>query len=220
MSNPALRQGIASHLARLHNMDLTGEVEPLIWHSCDAMIHLMKPESMLPGFDFTELVEEVRRYRSIVHSTLPKLVTCHGDMKPANIIRLGSQENSTVFIDFELSGLGYRGYDIFKLFRTDEVDGDKLRQFVIDYVQKSTPEGVADECEVQRVHAEALMFEPLTYLEPVIFFNSVCAEYPDTAERFSDLAHARWEKYLQTKHFIEERADALRRLNIVCRFEK
>jgi len=184
------------------------------------MIHLMKPESMLPGFDFTELVEEVRRYRSIVHSTLPKLVTCHGDMKPANIIRLGSQENSTVFIDFELSGLGYRGYDIFKLFRTDEVDGDKLRQFVIDYVQKSTPEGVADECEVQRVHAEALMFEPLTYLEPVIFFNSVCAEYPDTAERFSDLAHARWEKYLQTKHFIEERADALRRLNIVCRFEE
>ena len=43
----------------------------------------------------------------------------HGDLKPSNVLRL--RRGGITFIDFELAGPNYRGYDIFKLFRTSKL---------------------------------------------------------------------------------------------------
>ena len=70
-----------------------------------------------------------------------------GDLKPSNVMRL-SQDDSAAsvaggavqcqFIDFELSGDHYRGYDLFKLFRTaDEPNVENMRSFLSTYATAS-----------------------------------------------------------------------------------
>jgi thiamine kinase-like enzyme len=229
MSDTTLRKDIAERLAHLHALETPPNLDwccddPLIWCACDALTSRTNRDLMLPGFDLDELIEHVELYRNVVASTSPKVVTGHGDLKPTNIIQLpenrGLSNSHIQFIDFELAGPGYRGYDIFKLFRAAKVDEDKLRQFVIDYLQADSHTQLRSsdqfECEVEKLYAEALMFEPLTYLEPVIFFNSAVSEFPDQADKFTELARARWDMYLKTKHHIKERADALHKLEKVC----
>lgn len=47
-------------------------------------------------------------------------VMCHGDLKPSNVMQEGGEGGTLKLIDFELSGGGWRGFDIYKLFRTGE----------------------------------------------------------------------------------------------------
>ncbi|KAH8066447.1 hypothetical protein JL722_889 [Aureococcus anophagefferens] len=97
----------------------------------------------------------------------------HGDFKPSNVLL---HDGAAVFIDFELAGPNYRGYDIFKLFRTNEMapasDAELLR-FIAVYLA----EGGADsgDAEAARCLAESKLFEPLTWLEAAIFFEFAAA---------------------------------------------
>lgn len=45
------------------------------------------------------------------------IVLCHGDLKPSNVM-VEEGEKSVKLIDFELSGVGWRGFDLYKMFRT------------------------------------------------------------------------------------------------------
>ena len=71
----------------------------------------------------------------------------HGDLKPSNVLRL--RRGGITFIDFELAGPNYRGYDIFKLFRRQNHCRRRrtlLLSFVEAYLGEGATQRAADAC--------------------------------------------------------------------------
>ncbi|KAH8094140.1 hypothetical protein JL720_4130 [Aureococcus anophagefferens] len=142
------------------------------------------------ALDAGALAREARRMRAAVDGVARADVLGHGDFKPSNVLL---HDGAAVFIDFELAGPNYRGYDIFKLFRTNEMapasDAELLR-FIAVYLA----EGGADsgDAEAARCLAESKLFEPLTWLEAAIFFEFAAARLPEKRDEMRDLARDRW----------------------------
>ena len=122
------------------------------------------------------------------------------------------------FIDFELAGAHYRGYDLFKLFRTSgEMSHLALRDFLRCYARCLAPPGspargaradARSALELDELLAETYAAEPLTWLEAAIFFLFACAEYPAEAERWAPLAEQRWQRYLVSAHLVDDDGEA------------
>ncbi|KAK7253791.1 hypothetical protein SO694_00002617 [Aureococcus anophagefferens] len=106
-----------------------------LWVGVDAMLG-DRGGAGAGALDAGALAREARRMRAAVdgvarragqerNSQLQRLlsrpsrydVLGHGDFKPSNVLL---HDGAAVFIDFELAGPNYRGYDIFKLFRASE----------------------------------------------------------------------------------------------------
>ncbi|MEO1669149.1 MAG: phosphotransferase, partial [Chloroflexota bacterium] len=66
-----------------------------------------------------ELQAACRAARQAVEASRAVVVFGHGDLKPANALLRGGQPTAPRFIDLELAGPTYRGYDLAKLFRRD-----------------------------------------------------------------------------------------------------
>ena len=60
--------------------------------------------------------------------------------------------------------------------------------------------------------AQALAFEPLTWLEAAVFFFFAMATYPAKAHEWQPLALDRWESYLASAHLVEQDGPATREL--------
>ena len=142
------------------------------------------------------------------------------------------------FIDFELAGHHYRGYDLFKLFRTAQPPCvENMRRFLRAYAAASPPPTAADlvgtasgggasgdvvmsaavaglgtqeavDLLLDELVAESYAAEPLTWLEAAIFFLFACAEYPAEAERWAPLAEQRWQRYLVSAHLVDDDGEA------------
>ena len=115
----------------------------------------------------------------------------HGDLKPSNVLRL--RRGGITFIDFELAGPNYRGYDIFKLFRTSKLPAASdasLLSFVEAYLGEDATQRAADACLL-----ETKLFEPLTWLEAAIFFSFAAATLPEKRAEMAALARDRWAAY-------------------------
>lgn len=68
-------------------------------------------------------------------------------------------------IDFELSGVGWRGFDLYKIFRTGQGSREaNMVDFCTSYLNGS---GGA---EAKLLVEEAKLFEPVTWLEAGVFF--------------------------------------------------
>ena len=135
------------------------------------------------------------------------VVRGHGDLKPSNVMRSTRRAAEVTFIDFELAGCHYRGYDLFKLFRTNgRRSPDNMRTFLRSYLScrhthaaaagvtpahaaspaasaaSTTPaEGALAALELDELLAEANAAEPLTWLEAAIFFLFATCVYPSRA---------------------------------------
>ncbi|KAJ1462013.1 hypothetical protein M885DRAFT_506065 [Pelagophyceae sp. CCMP2097] len=118
----------------------------------------------------------------------------HGDLKPSNVM-LQAEGEGPLFIDFELAGPNFRGYDVFKLFRArDRVPDESLKYFAEAYLGP----GRAKSGSVDAVVAESLLFEPCTWLEAVIFFKFAAVELPGQTDKWDALAASRWDGYVRS----------------------
>jgi len=117
----------------------------------------------------------------LIRSIHPPEVLGHGDLKPGNIMVTEPAANDATateclyLIDFELSGMNYRGFDICKIFRTanpSKYTKRNIRAFVEEYlVESSTLEGgLLTKDDVSLVIREAALFEPMTVSEYSIFY--------------------------------------------------
>ena len=107
--------------------------------------------------------------------------------------RTSAATGGITFIDFELAGPNYRGYDIFKLFRTSKLPAASdasLLSFVEAYLGEDATQRAADACLL-----ETKLFEPLTWLEAAIFFSFAAATLPEKRAEMAALARDRWAAY-------------------------
>jgi len=214
-----------------------------------------------PPFTMEMLREEVEKVKAQLRDLPLKIVTGHGDFKPANL--MASHDGSTVvFVDFELSGPNYRGFDIFKLYRRGQLPTKKsnndnqntkeeedelclptnnekleLRKFVSSYLSalkinsnknsecassssslsssssSSSPSSSSlSPREENKLLAEVLLFEPLTWLEASIFFLFALTEDEEHQQKWSDLAIHRWDNYMKSKNKINFYASELMKI--------
>jgi len=176
----------------------------------DAMAH--QGRALPKGIVLDDLEKAVDHAEACLEGLGLPLVLGHGDLKPSNIVADGA--GAIKFIDFELAGPNYRGFDLFKLFRTSRAEGfdpKLLRAFLGEYLLAGgggAAAAVAQE-EKDALVTEVLMFEPVTWLEAGLFFVFANTETRDA--RWEDLARHRWDNYRRTRHVLEEKCDALRK---------
>ena len=186
---------IAPRLAALHALPCPGPLPAApaaLWVGVDAMLG-DRGGATGGALDAGALAREARRMRAAVDGVARADVLGHGDFKPSNVLL---HDGAAVFIDFELAGPNYRGYDIFKLFRTNEMapaSDDELLRFIAVYLAEGGAAG--GDAEAARCLAESKLFEPLTWLEAAIFFEFAAARLPEKRDEMRDLARDRWAAY-------------------------
>lgn len=192
---------VAKALSAFHRLPVPSECEgePMLWRTIDKMLLVVeeRPELMPEGVpDIRAVREEVAKARSALESHCPSVVLGHGDCKPSNVILTKEEPCQATLIDFELGGPNYRGFDLFKIFRTGlPFSHSSMEHFVRVYAEDS------DVCtgEVPALLAEIHLFEPLTWLEAAIFFLTLPQFKPQETERWHALAVDRWAKYTSTR---------------------
>ena len=221
---------VARAVANLHCIPISRlppdiPATPMVWVSVDTMLRRLVQHTAagkLPAapasrsWNVQEVVRVCACERALIERAHLPLVLGHGDLKPTNVLARPSGSeivhgySDAVLIDFELSGVNYRGFDLCKLFRNDAgaintSPTGPLWSFLNGYrvcCQKSPGAGSGYMPSVDSLAAEAAALEPATWLEASVFFMTVlcedgfsAAQY-DVAERLS--TH-RWERYLQLR---------------------
>lgn len=197
---------VAKLLARMHRLPVppacTGE--PMLWRTVDKMMDVVaqKPELLpagLPGVP--ALRGEVAAARAALERHQPRIVLGHNDFKPSNVITDGGDVR---FIDFELGGPSYRGFDLMKVLRTNDAASEAcIEHFLGAYASEVGERAAA----VAALREEVRLFEPLTWLEAAVFFLALMHFKTDETTRWRSLAVHRWQKYEETKHQLFGRAE-------------
>lgn len=199
-----LLDSVAKALAKLHQLKVPEVCEgpPILWRTIDKMMEAAarKPELWPEGMPSMEvLLEEIQTARSKLEKRSPKIVLCHGDFKPSNVIL--NSNGSVSLIDHELGGPNYRGFDLMKVFRTAlPTSVRSMEHFVRAYASSmgSSPSQV----EIDSLMQEARLFEPLTWLEACCFFLALPQFKSKEISRWNALALDRWSKYVETKQIL------------------
>ena len=250
----ALPELIAPLLASLHALpDIRGHApaggyppatasprSPILWDFLGTMLsHIAaSPQHLPPGISLAQLSAEVERMRDRCEALGLPVVSGHGDLKPSNVMLDNAPqqggEGRCQFIDFELAGHHYRGYDLFKLFRTAQPPCvENMRRFLRAYAAASPPPTAADlvgtasgggasgdvvmsaavaglgtqeavDLLLDELVAESYAAEPLTWLEAAVFFLFAISVYPSQSDDWAPLALQRWERYLSSAGTIDE----------------
>ena len=203
--------------------------EPVLWSSINAMLErIAKDPELLPApFSLDMLVRECKTAREALNKCAgcQQLVLGHGDFKPSNVM-LEDANGAITFIDFELAGPNYRGFDIFKLFRRGQTSNSEptpmshanLRAFVEAYLDYEEPKAGISPGGVDKLEAlleEVYLFEPLTWLEAAVFFLFAITEDPEHADDWAALARHRWEQYELTRDALSPNSRLSKKLGAV-----
>jgi len=196
---------LANAVAQLHRLPIP-EVckgDPMLWRSVDKTVAVAneKPELWPAGMPSIESVmKEIRWAKEMVDKISPEIVLAHGDLKPSNVIS-DEKKNEVHIIDCELGGPNYRAYDLMKIFRTAaDASETSMRYFFRKYSEEI--DGSTSERSIDRLFAEAKLFEPLTWLEASCFFLAMPQFKPEDTSNWHHLAVDRWKKYQETKHML------------------
>mmetsp|Transcript_39575 Transcript_39575/g.83038 ORF Transcript_39575/g.83038 Transcript_39575/m.83038 type:complete len:533 (+) Transcript_39575:54-1652(+) len=225
-------KALAPKLAALHSVPLPSQEPPVLWHFMEEMLlQIKKGEAALPeGITPEQVSAEVARMRRRFDELQMPVVNGHGDLKPSNVMQrevcgglvpdVAADADDVTFIDFELSGPHYRGYDLYKLFRTTpgKLSRRNMRSFLHEYLKPfrdGRPRGLNFlsarallVAELNEIEAETLAFEPLTWLEAAVFFFFAMATYPAKAHEWQPLALDRWRCYLDSSEIVQPNGTA------------
>merc|ERR1712050_705167 len=195
-----LLDSIADLLARCHQLPsppLFREGVPLVWRQIDKMMDIAarRPELIpkeLPDID--TIASEINAVREALEKHRPKVTFCHGSMNPHNVMM--NTDGSVKFIDFELGGPNYRGFDLMKLFRTSQTASERCMEYFLRVYAASVDDPVGP------LVRDVRMFEPLAWLEPAVFFLAMPQFKPEGTSRWNELAMHRWAKFQETKSLL------------------
>lgn len=204
----SLLDRVAKPLARLHQLPVP-EVcsgDPMLWRTTCSMLDVarMRPELWPPNGgvpDAEAILVEIDWARFALAKVGPSVVLGHNDCKPSNVIVCDDVCQPARLIDFELGGPNYRGFDLMKLFRTAAGPSVPcMLHFLRSYSEAAHLDTSED--TMNALLKETLCFEPLTWLEALVFFLAMPQFKPDETARWHMLSIDRWEKYQRTKHLL------------------
>eukprot|EP00816_Leptocylindrus_hargravesii_P009554 CAMPEP_0196822736 /NCGR_PEP_ID=MMETSP1362-20130617/84540_1 /TAXON_ID=163516 /ORGANISM="Leptocylindrus danicus, Strain CCMP1856" /LENGTH=342 /DNA_ID=CAMNT_0042202369 /DNA_START=222 /DNA_END=1247 /DNA_ORIENTATION=- len=194
-----LCRAIARKVAALHAIGPQPEFnslfqENMLWFSLERMMsYILRKNACLAfaratGIDewpFQRLSDEIHEMRNSIEVLNLPQVFGHGDLKPSNIMcsgNLSKDESSSMnnsfddtvnqifLIDFEMAGLIYRGFDLYKLFRTNQFTkytDENMRAFAESYLiyfEQELPRLEGENIEASTVlQLESKVFKPLTW---------------------------------------------------------
>lgn len=162
-------------------VNLSDENENVLWLTMQRMISYIENRIPTDAYPNEWSFERIQRETQFLRKSIDPLnfpeVMCHGDLKPSNIIKkiqacTSQDEKFTknhpfLLIDFELSGRNYRGFDLYKLFRTRNptiYTPTNMETFAKQYLKSLSiyyPKQNA-ETNVQSLLEEVQIFEPFT----------------------------------------------------------
>lgn len=197
-----LLSAIADVLARCHQLpspQIFRQGVPLLWRQIDKMMDVAarRPELIpkdMPDIDV--ITAEVDAMREALEKHRPKVVFCHGSMNTHNV--MVSTDGSVKFIDFELGGPNYRGFDLMKLFRTAGTCSETCMKHFLGAYGAATDD-VHSTSDFNNLLKEVRLFEPLTWLEAAVFFLVMPQFKPEGSAKWQELAIHRWTKFQETK---------------------
>jgi len=186
---------VAEALAHLHQINAsTNDIHRpnMLWRACEIMLSVTKPSYHLGDWGIARLRRAVEEHkRQLETLKLPTVTFGHGDCKPSNAILT---DDGIKFIDLELAGKHYQGFDLAKLWRTDlasQFTERNRRLFFETYINSLSGGAVAVE-ELQR---EAELLLPLTWLEAAIFFVYMADHDFANKTKWRELALDRFRHY-------------------------
>lgn len=147
---------VAPLLDEFHSIETPPRPPHMLWETMQVMMDMTTKGT--PGF--SAIREHVLRQRELIEPLNLPVVLGHGDLKPANVV-------GHHFIDFEVSGMHYRGFDVAKLFRTDraptQVSEDNMNAFIKCYLRSSV-HYIDDDYknEMELLKMETKLMAPLT----------------------------------------------------------
>merc|ERR1719191_904350 len=101
----------------------------------------------LPSLEM--LRTEIAFARAALEAQKPGIVLGHNDFKPSNVMLTREDPYAVTLIDFELGGPNYRGFDLFKLFRTaTDFSESSMIQFLrmyLEHIGEASNETAVDE---------------------------------------------------------------------------
>lgn len=219
---------VGEKLGNMHS--LPGKGGPnMLWHAMDVLLSSVDEKQCQlttdsgSSWSLSKLRDTVGSYRGRLEALdIPCVDVGHGDFKLTNVmITHATQEIQ--FIDFELSGTHYRGYDLAKFFRSSKqqstgTSGDRsLYQQALwesyckstainknevynDYISKSDMDKA-----VSQLQWEAQLLEPMTWLEAASFFLSMASlDDPSEAEKWSAMANSRLSSFEKMRLAVKE----------------
>jgi tRNA A-37 threonylcarbamoyl transferase component Bud32 len=196
---------VGDALGRLHSLQgiADGERPNMLWHALNVMLSSIDKRlelSTASGTTWTlaKLQDTIGDYRNRLEGlNIPSVPMGHGDFKLSNVMITSADEIR--FIDFELTGTHYRGYDLAKFFRSSKQSASShLRRrhqeaFWGGYHQR-TPEGHRKSLfeAMPQLEWEVQLLEPMTWLEAASFFLSMATlDDPSQQDKWNDLAKSR-----------------------------
>ena len=193
-----LCRAVAQKVAALHAIEPLSDFNMLhednmLWFSLDRMMSFVRRKNACTKFacatdiekwSFAKLSSEVHGMRNAIEALNLPQVFGHGDLKPSNVmycesfladgspsenISLGGMSNQIILIDFEMTGLNYRGFDMYKLFRTKQHTNntdENMRAFAESYLmsyERLSPGRIKGNIDASTMLLlESQIFEPLT----------------------------------------------------------
>jgi tRNA A-37 threonylcarbamoyl transferase component Bud32 len=197
---------VGDALGRLHSLQGIddGVKRPnMLWHALNVMLSSIDKRlelSTVSGTTWTlaKLQDTIGIYRNRLEGLdIPCVALGHGDFKLSNVMITNTDEIR--FIDFELTGTHYRGYDLAKFFRSSKqatFSHHRRRHqeaFWESYHQRTSSEGPKSLSEaVSQLEWEAQLLEPMTWLEAASFFLSMATlDDPSQQDKWNGLAESR-----------------------------
>ena len=194
---PPPQRTLSTTGARRREDPTTSGKKNMLWRACHVMLaNIHQKWQCRGGWTKQRLQQVLERHRSFVESNVvtecPTVLLGHGDCKPSNIILAPDQ--GVQFIDLELAGMHYRGFDIAKYLRTgnNASENDRSQRIFLETYREFSTCGVDD----NTLEMEVELLKPLTWLEAAIFF--ACMENtcpPQERDKWNGLAEDRLEKY-------------------------
>lgn len=141
---------VAPQLAEFHTMEIPPRPPHMLWLTMDIMMDMTQDASLVR--------DEVLRQHDLLEPLNLPVVLGHGDLKPSNVM-------VDRFIDFEVSGMHYRGFDLAKLFRTDHPTGmsdEIMNAFIECYLQATFIPFVDAKRRFEQLKLETKLMQPLT----------------------------------------------------------
>ena len=219
---------VGEKLGHMHS--LPGKGGPnMLWHAMDVMLSSVDEKQCQLTIDsgsswsLSKLRDTIGNYRGRLEALdIPCVNVGHGDFKLSNVmITHATQEIQ--FIDFELSGTHYRGYDLAKFFRSStqqsaSYTGDRslYQEALWESYCKSTAitknEGHHDQMSksdmdkaISQLEWEAQLLEPMTWLEAASFFLSMASlDDPSETEKWNTMAVSRLSSFEKMKLTVKE----------------